>query len=175
MYPLLKLTKTLVAAKFRTKLDLEDKSVLTFRASLMDIDIFTELNHARYLNLMELGRWDYSTRIGFISIMKQNKWGIAVGGASIRYRRRIPFLAKFTLSTQFICHDGRWIYFLQETHRNTKICSSALMKVGITSKQGLVPATEVTKAFHRPDFGTEMPDWVNAWIEAEGQRPWPSG
>ena len=173
MYPLLKLTKTLITAKYRSKLNLEDKSILTFRASLMDIDIFTELNHARYFNLMELGRWDYSTRIGFITILRKNKWGIAVGGASIRYRRRIPFLSKFTLTTQLICHDGRWIYFLQETHRNYKICSSALIKVGITSKQGVVPATEITKAFGRPDFGKEMPDWINAWIEAEGQRPWP--
>ncbi len=173
MYPYLKLAKTLITAKYRPKVDIEDKTELTFRARFTEIDVFMELNNARYFHLMELGRWDYSVRVGFLGILMKNKWGLAIGGASIRYRRRIPFLAKFTLTTQLICHDGRWFYFLQETHRNNKICSSALMKAGITSKQGLVPAPEVAQALNRPEFGTEIPDWIQAWIKAEGQRPWP--
>ena len=105
--------------------------------------------------------------------MRRNKWGIAVGGASIRYRRRIPFMKKFTLNTEMICHDGRWFYFLQETYIDEKICSSALIKAGVTSKHGLVPATEVAIALGHEGWGKEMPDWVKAWIDAEGQRPWP--
>jgi acyl-CoA thioesterase FadM len=174
MYPFLKLTKTFVTARFRPKLNLEDQSILTFRAGLNDIDPFMELNNARYFIIMEMGRWDYGSRVGFNPIMIKNKWGFAIGGASIRFRRRIPFLAKFTLTTQLICHDGRWFYWLQETHRDGKICSSALMKAGVTSKQGLVPAPEVTKTIGRPDFGTQVPDWITAWLQAESQRPWPS-
>ena len=48
------------------------------------------------LDYMELGRWDFSQRVGFISLMRKKGWGLAVGGASIRYRRRIPLLKKFT-------------------------------------------------------------------------------
>ena len=174
MYPFIKLMTVLAKAKFRSKLNIDDKSILHFRAGITDIDVFLELNHARYLNMMELGRWDYSYRIGFLGLMKKQRWGIAIGGASVRYRRRIPAFRKFELSTQMICHDGRWIYFLQETHRKGKICASALIKVGITSKDGLVPAPKVASAMGEEHWGEEMPDWVNAWIEAEGQRPWPS-
>lgn len=174
MYPFLKLTATLLKAKYRTSLNLEDKSVIKLRVRFTDVDMFMELNNARYLNYMELGRWDYSYRVGFISLMKKNNWGVAVGGASIRYRRRIPLFHKFTLTTQLICHDSRWFYFLQETHKKNKICSSALMKVCATSKHGLVPATEVIKKFGREDMFADMPAWVTAWIEAESQRPWPS-
>jgi hypothetical protein len=106
--------------------------------------------------------------------MKKHKWGVAAGGASIRFRRRIPLLGKFTLTTKLICHNGRWFYFLQETHRNNSICFSALMKLAVTSKNGLVPATEVIKYIDREDWGADIPGWVNAWIEAESQRPWPS-
>lgn len=148
--------------------------MLTFRVGLNDIDPFLELNNARFLSYMELGRWDYSQRVGFVRIMRERKWGVAVGGASIRYRRRIPFLHRFTLTTRLVCHDGRWFYFLQEAHAGGRICASALMKVCATSKQGLVPAPEVAEALGRGDFGNEMPRWVAAWIEAEGQRPWPS-
>lgn len=174
MYPFIKTVVTLIKAKYRKPLQLVDESVLHERAGITDIDIFLELNNARYLNYMELGRWDYSQRVGFYALMKRNKWGVAVGGASIRYRRRIPFLSKFTVTSKIICHDGRWMYFLQEFHRQDKICASALMKVCVTSKEGLVPAPEVLKQLGEADQFAEVPEWVNAWIEAESQRPWPT-
>jgi acyl-CoA thioesterase FadM len=174
MFPFIKLITTLIKAKFRSKLNVDDESILHFRAGFTDIDMFMELNHARYLNLMELGRWDYSYRVGFLSLMKKQKWRIAVGGVSVRYRRRIPFFSKFSLSTRLICHDGRWLYFLHETYRKNRICSSALIKVGITAKDGLVPVLDVTKAMGLENWRTDVPKWVNAWIEAESQRPWPS-
>jgi len=173
MYPFIKLATTLLKAKNRSKLKLDEPSVLSCRAGLSDIDLFAELNNARYLNYMELGRWDFSSRVGFLKLMKQNNWAVAVGGTSMRYRKRIPFLQKFTLTTQLLCHDGRWFYFLQETHIAEKICSSALIKLGTTSKQGLVPAIDVLKAFGEEDFNPEIPPWVKAWIEAESLRPWP--
>jgi len=174
MYPFLKLTATFIKAIFRSELNLEDKSVLRLRTGFTDIDMFMELNNARYFTYMELGRWDFAYRVGFIRLMRKHKWGTALGGASVRFRRRIPFFSKFTLITQLICHDGRWFYFLQETHRKNKICSSALMKLGVTSKNGLVPATDVLKNIDREDWGADVPNWVSAWVEAEGQRPWPT-
>ena len=174
MYPFLKLTATLIKANYRPKLNLEDKRVLKLRAGFTDIDMLLELNNARYFTCMELGRWDFSYRVGFVGLMKKHKWGASAGGASVRFRRRIPFLGKFTLTTQLICHDGRWFYFLQETHRKNKICSSALMKLGVTSKHGLVPASEVLKNIDRDDWGKDIPEWVIAWIEAESKRPWPT-
>ena len=121
---------------------------------------------------MELGRWDYSYRVGFLQLMRSKQWGVAVGGASIRYRRRIPLYSKFTVTSTLICHDGRWFYFLQEFHRGNTICASALMKVCAVSKDGLIPATEVIGELGE-NLDSEIPDWVNAWIEAEGMRPWP--
>jgi YbgC/YbaW family acyl-CoA thioester hydrolase len=172
MYPVLKFANLLLKARFREKLLLGDSSVLHYRVGLTDVDMFGELNNARYLNYMELGRWDFSYRTGFMDLMKAKKWGVAVGGASIRYRRRIPFLGRFSVTSKLLCHDGRWFYFLQEFHRQDRICASALMKVCATSKQGLVPAAEVLD-----EIGAEMeaglPDWVAAWVAAEGLRPWP--
>ncbi len=173
MYPYLKLASTLIRAKFSSKLALEEKSVLKFRAGFTDIDPFVVLNNARYFIYMELGRWNYSYRIGFLNIMRKNKWGVALGGSSVRFRRSIPLFGKFTLTTQLICHDGRWFYFLQETHANGRICSSALIKLGITSKSGLVPSIAVLKEIDRIDWGSKIPDWVDAWSKAESQRPWP--
>lgn len=175
MYPFVKLAATLWRARRGTRLNIDERSVLRLRAGFTDVDLFGELNHARHLTCMELGRWDYSLRTGFVALMKQKKWGLTVGGASIRYRRRIPLLHRFTLTTELLCHDERWFYFLQETHRDGRICSSALVKAGATSKAGLVPATEVAAAMGRADWNPPMPGWVSAWIEAESRRPWPPG
>lgn len=174
MYPFIKLATTVLRARRRPPLQPEDESVLRCRVGLNDIDPFLELNNARFLNYMELGRWDYSQRVGFVRMMRQHKWGIAVGGASIRYRRRVPFLHRFELTTRLVCHDGRWFYFLQEIHARDRISASALMKVCATSSDGLVPAPEVIAALGWDDAWDDMPDWVTAWIEAEAQRPWPS-
>lgn len=172
MYPYLKFARVLIAAKFREPMSIRDRSVVNFRVGLTDADMFGELNNARYLAFMELARWDFSYRVGFFALMRSKKWGLAVGGASIRYRRRIPLFRKFSVSAELLCHDGRWFYFLQEFHARDVICASALIKVGATSKQGLVPAAEVAYAMG-DDIDTGIPDWVSAWIEAEGLRPWP--
>jgi hypothetical protein len=67
--------------------------------------------------------------------------------------------------------DG-YIFYMKYTEK--KICASALIKVGITLKDGLVPAPLVTKAMGFEDWGKRVPEWITAWIEAEGKRPWPS-
>lgn len=172
MYPFLKLAAILWRAKRSPRLHIEDRTRLEFRVGLTDTDVFGELNNARYLVYTELARWEYSQRVGFVRVMREQGWGLAVGGASVRYRRRIPLFSKFTLETELVGHDGRWIYFLHEFYRQERICSSALLKVCVTSKQGLVPADEVLGKLGET-MGAEIPDWVGAWIEADGLRPWP--
>lgn len=173
MYPYIKLLSVLTKSRFRSNLKLNDSCSIKFRVGITDIDLFMELNHARYLSLMEIARWDFSSRIGLLGFMKKNKWGLVVGAVNIRYRRRIPLFAKFELTTKMICHDGRWVYLLHEFYRGNKICASALIKAGVTSKEGLVNAPVVAKAMGQDNWGDEVPEWVNAWIKAEGQRPWP--
>lgn len=174
MYPYIKLARVLWQARSRPPMALNERSQIQLRAGLTDVDIFGELNNARHLVVMELARWDFSQRSGLVGLIRQKGWGLVVGGASVRYRRRVPLWSKYTVSCEGICHDGRWFYCLQEVHRAEQICSSGLLKVGITGPEGLVPAPEVLAALGEPDWGASIPDWVSAWIEAEGQRPWPS-
>lgn len=173
MYPLLRTATILHRARKRPPLEIDDESILDLRVGIFDVDIFGELNNARHLTMMELGRWDYSQRIGFYSLMRRKKWAVVVGGASVRYRRRLPFWTRYKLSTRMLCHDGRWFYFLQETKQKNQICSSALVKAGVSTRRGLIDAPVVIKEMNKVGWGEIVPEWVNAWIEAEGTRPWP--
>ena len=174
MYPYLKLATTLLCSKFHDALQLEDTAILGCRVGLTDIDPFLELNHARQIVYMEMARWNYASRVGFIPLMRAHKWGFSVGGSSIRYRRRLAPFETFDVTTRPLCHDGRWLYMLQELVRAGDKHTSALLKVGIVDRDGLVPAPKVLEALQRPDWNPAMPDWVTAWIEAEGKRPWPA-
>ncbi|MEW6672400.1 MAG: thioesterase family protein [Thermodesulfobacteriota bacterium] len=162
-------------SKLRPGLQIDGESILHLRAGFSDVDLYPEVNNGRHLTLMDLGRFDLAVRTGLIGLARRKNWGLVVGGASIRYRRKIPFFRKFTLTTRLLGHDGRWFYFQQTTTRAQKICSAALIKAGIRSMAGLVPAGEVIKEMGIENWSAELPDWVKAWIAAEGKRPWPEG
>ena len=84
MYPYFNLLRVLNRARKQTPLSIDDKSVIECRCGVTDIDIFGELNNARQLAYFELGRWDYSQRVGFIPLMREKRWGLVAPGTSRR-------------------------------------------------------------------------------------------
>ncbi len=174
MYPYLLTLRTFLTAKFRSPLEFHETGIIKLRAGILDIDHYGEVNNGRQLTLMDLGRYDLGVRGGLMKLISAKKWGFAVGGSSIRYRRRITFGKKYELRSRLAGHDGRWFYFQQEMWCGENICSSALIKAGVVSKQGLVPAPDVLMELPDNDWDGELPEWIRAWIDAESQRPWPS-
>jgi acyl-CoA thioesterase FadM len=142
------------------------------RVFLGDIDFYTELNNGRHLTVMDMGRLDLAARTGLLRIVHMKKWGLAVVGASVRFRHRLKLFQSFRLYTRIVALDERWFYFHQSTMRKGKIHSSALVRAGITSKKGIVPVKEVLDVMGMSDWNPAMPDWVRAWTEAEELRPW---
>lgn len=80
MYPYILTLRTLLTARFRSKLAFSDTGVIQLRAGLNDIDHYGEVNNGRQLTLMDLGRYDLGVRGGLMKIITQQKWGLAVGG-----------------------------------------------------------------------------------------------
>lgn len=173
MYPYFRCLEILARARFRPLLQIEDESVLRMRVWPGDLDFYPEMNNGRHLSLMDLGRLDFAARTGLLSLVRQRGWGLVVGGASIRYRRRLPPWRRFRLRTRLLGHDGRWFYFDQRTERQEETCSAALIRAGIRNRDGLVPAHEVLQALGVKSWTHELPDWVAAWVRADGLRPWP--
>ncbi len=151
---------------------LDEESMLKMRVFLGDLDFYPELNNGRHLTMMDMGRIDLATRTGLLQIVHKQKWGLAVAGASVRYRHRLKAFQSFRLYTRIIAIDERWFYFHQSTVRKGKTHSSALVRAGITSKKGLVPVKDVLDAMGMSDWDPGMPEWVKAWLEAEELRPW---
>jgi hypothetical protein len=123
---------------------------------------------------MDLGRLDFAARSGLLQVVHRRKWSLVVGGASIRYRRRLAPFRKFLLRTKLVGHDERWFYFHQRTERDDRVCSAALLRAGIRSERGLVPVAKVLEGVGEAGWDPDLPEWVAAWIEAESLRPWPA-
>jgi acyl-CoA thioesterase FadM len=174
LYPYLRLSKILIQAKFGSSRNLDGESVLKLRVFSGDIDFYPELNNGRHLTLMDLGRLDLAQRTGLMRLVHEQKWGFAVTGASVRFRHRLKAFKRFELHTRIVAIDDRWFYFHQNTIRKGKIHSSALIRAGITGKQGLIPVKKVLQALGRADWNPGMPKWIKAWSDAEELRPWNS-
>jgi len=139
-----------------------------------DIDLWMELNNGRTLTLFDLGRIPLAQRIGLIGVIKQNGWGLAVAGASVRYRRRIRMFDKIRMRSRVVFWDDRFIYIEQSMWKTDGDCANhILLRTAVTGKAGIVPPARILDAMGQQMPAPQAPDWVRAWIEAEGQRPWP--
>lgn len=173
MYPLIRLAAVMLRARRRPPLDLDETATLSLRCWPWDLDIYAEMNNGRVLTLYDLGRFDHAQRIGLIPVLKPNGWGFAVGGASVRYRKRVRAFDRIEMKTTVLGRDERWFYTRQSMLVRGETVSSTLMRTCCTSRAGGVPTDAVAEALGAPDWRPALPDWVRAWIEAEGARPWP--
>ena len=79
----------------------------------------------------------------------------------------------FDIDTFGEVNNGRQLT-LMDLGRYDMAVRTGLMKAGVSSKGGLIPATDVLKKFPKSNWNTELPIWGRAWIDADSQRPWPA-
>ncbi len=169
MYPYLR--ALWVHLRPRTALTLEEDSVLPLRVMPWDADVYPEMNNGRHLTLMDLGRFDFARRTGLIGTAKRKGWAFVVGGTSIHFRHRLRPGQRFRLRTRLLGHDHHWFYFHQTTERRGQLCSGALVRAGLCTREGMVAADRVLTAVGAEDWQTPLPEWVRDWIAADALRP----
>lgn len=174
MYPMMRLVTEGLIAVTKPKIALDGVHESHHRCWPWDIDFNFEMNNGRILTIYDLGRVPLAIRVGLAGVMWRNKWGFAVAGTSIRYRRRIGPFERFTLKSRAVGRDDKFVYITQTMlKRDGEAASSALLRTAIVKKGKIVPTQEVADAAGQPDWAPELPDWVAAWIAADGTRPWP--
>lgn len=171
MYPYFRSVKMLISAHLGRALPIDGVAELRMRVWPGDIDFYPEMNNGRQLSLMDLGRIDFAVRGGLMRTARQKGWGFVAAGSSVRYRHRLRPFSRFLLRTRLVGHDGRWFYFHQQMIQKDTVCTSALIRGGLTSKSGLVLARQVLDVMNLQDWHPELPGWVKAWIEADELRP----
>ena len=179
MYPYLRLAKVLLLAHLRPRVDFDEPTELAMRVWPGDLDAYPEQNNGRHLTLMDLGRYDLAVRCGLYRVVKNRKWSFMIAGSSVRYRHRLRPFQSYRLCTKLLGHDGRFVYFHQmavtggRDGQALRAHSSALVRAAVANRDGLVSMEEVAAALGKASWNPPLPAWVQAWIDAEAQRPWP--
>lgn len=173
MYPFLRFASLVLTERRKPRIGVFDTHALPMRCLPNDLDGFLEMNNGRILTLYDLGRFGMAIRVGLWDVLKREGWGLVVAGSSVRYRARITGLQRFELRTRLVGWDARFFYIEQAMWRGGTWCNHALLRTGVTEAGRLVPAERVAAALDHDGASPALPDWVAAWAEADGMRPWP--
>lgn len=173
MYPVLRLLAVSLKARRASKQSWDSVGECRFRAHPTDIDMFAEMNNGRHLTLYDIGRFDLAIKVGLSDVLKAQKWGLVVAGASVRFRKRIRMFDSVVMRTQIVGFDERWFYIEQTMMVGGEACSGALMRTAVTEKGRVVPTERVKAAMNLPDAQMALPQWAVDWTEADKGRPWP--
>lgn len=173
MYPVIRLAKEVFKFRGQT-MGLFDTHVSHHICWPWDLDPWMELNNGRTLTLYDLGRMPFSRRIGLHGALRAQGWGMTVAGSAPRYRRRVRMFHRFELHTRLIGWDGRFVYTEQAMWRGGEALNHILLRLAATDGRGIVHPDNLIAAMGHPGMESPvMADWVQAWIAAEAQRPWP--
>ena len=172
MYPIIRMIKAIVASR-RSRIDILEQLSTWHRAWPWDIDPWKDLNNGRILTLFDLGRIALAQQTGLNAALLRNRWGIVVAGNTTRYRKRITMMQRFEMRTRCLGWDSRFFYMEQSMWRGEDCCNHILIRGAVTEKGGIVAPQRVVEAMGHQGASPALPGWVQAWIAADHERPWP--
>ncbi|WP_298224847.1 thioesterase family protein [Acidocella sp.] len=158
-----RLLSVILGAWRRPKLGVNEVFALSFRVWPLDLDLNLHMTNSRYLALMDLGRVDMLLRSGVWRQMHRQKLGMVLGGAALRFRRPVAPFVRFSLATNVLGWDERWIYVQQVFSVPEGVACGAVVRAAFTKEGRLVPPTTVLNAVPQQD----PPSWTKEWAEVE--------
>ena len=175
MFPFVRVIKDVYLASRMPRFEaLTDTHISQHRCWPQDLDFWLELNNGRAMSLYDIGRTAMAQRAGLIATLRREKWGLTMAGSSVRFRRRIFGFEPFEMRSRTNCWDDKFIYLEQSMWKKNGECASHVMfRAAVTDANGIIAPARVLAAMARDDPSPVMPDWINAWVEAEATRPWP--
>jgi hypothetical protein len=89
MYPFVRLLKEVVKFRNAPPIEIGGTHISHHICWPWDLDFWLELNNGRTLSLYDLGRIPLATRMGLISVLRREKWGLTIAGSSVLFSRLV--------------------------------------------------------------------------------------
>ncbi|MBB4200972.1 hypothetical protein CCR94_02110 [Rhodoblastus sphagnicola] len=167
MAPWLRLLKMAASAPFRQRLGWRDESALTFRVWPNDLDVNLHMNNARYLAVMDIGRFDLAIRCGFAGLVWREKLKPVVASAMVRFRRSLAPFQPFTLRSRMIGWDEKWLFIEHRIESGGELYCQAVVKALLLGRAGGLPTADLLRSLAVEAPAVEVPDWLAHWQAAE--------
>lgn len=164
-----------IRALFQPKLTGWDaRSLIDLRVSLGDLDTNFHMNNGRYLTVMDLGRFDLLLRSGLWALVRKTGSVPILAAAQIRYRRPLNYRQRFTLTTQVIGWDSRWMFLEQrfifrDGPSVGQVAAIGLVKASFyePALKRTMPTEEIIQAMGGEIHFPDLPEAVVSWMKAE--------
>jgi acyl-CoA thioesterase FadM len=154
----------LVKNLLRRRRDVLDESLLRLRVWPTDMDLNFHLNDGRYLSLSGVARVDLMLRSGLLRRAIKRGWYPVVGAATIRYRREIKWMEKFTLRSRIVGWDEKWVYFEHRFEKNGELAAIAYARGVLRNREGAVPTSDVMALVGHSEPSPPLPDIVGKFL-----------
>lgn len=154
---------------FRPRLSLLEPSRLRFTVGPHDLDTNRHMNNGRYWTMMDLGRFDLILRTGLGPIVFRRRWNPLVVSGTIRFRRSLRFLDRFTLVTSVQCWDEKHIFLEQRFERGDDLVAVGVVKTLFREGRVSITPTQVLQALRMTLQSPSKPEWIALWEQAEAR------
>lgn len=150
-------------------------STLDLRVSLGDLDTNFHMNNGRFLTVMDLGRFDLLLRTGLWDVVRSTGGVPILAAAQIRYRQPLNYRQRFTLTTEVVGWDARWVFIEQRFLFRTGEHHGRVAAIGIVKAsfydpkhKRTVPTAELMKALGETDIAfPPLSPAITSWQQAE--------
>ena len=112
----------------------------------LDLDENLHMNNSRYLNYMELARWDLNIRSGFLKYALKHKIMAPVLNTAIVYRRSLGPLQTFCVDTQLVHRQGNSLFIEHSISRQNRLYAVAIMEVRVVQQGNTLALDDILAA-----------------------------
>jgi len=162
-----RLVYVFIVAQFRARLGFFDHSVMQMRVWPTDLDVNVHMNNARYLSVMDLGRFDLFLRTGMWRTFWRRRWQPLLGATMIRYKRALRPFESFTMHSRFVGWDERRAYMEHWIEVDGVVACQAVMWAGFRGAGQRVSPVEIARDMGVTGSSPALPDWVQSWRELD--------
>ena len=156
-------------------LDHRHQLVSRYRVWPHDLDAFGHMNNGRYLQIMDVARAEWMTRVGVVSCMWRQRWTAVLGGSVIRFRRSLKPFQRYQVRTRLLSWDRRW-WYLEHTFLDAqgKRVATGISRAALRSRNAWVETESVVNLLQPGATAPPIPDYVRDWLRLE-QDMWSHG
>jgi len=151
-------------------LDVLGEDVLKLRVLPNDIDTNFHLNNGRYLNLMDYARTHMLARTRILEHIIRVRYQPLVGAVWMPYRRSLPLLVRYMITSRLVCWDERWFYMEQIFAGSKGLAAIGWVKGILRDAQGNVPPQKVIDAVSPGRLSPPMPEAMVEWNELTKEK-----
>lgn len=158
----------LLFSRFRQPCDSLGPCLTPYRVWPTDLDVIGHVNNGKYFSMLDLARLDLMIRCNLWRKVRKQNWYPVVIAESMRFKRSLTLLQRFSIRTQVIAWNDKDIYLLQDFIYQQEIVAQGLIKARFLKKGGgtVIPQEVLELQAVPAAISKELPDWIKQWDES---------